>query len=366
MTKVVVAMSGGVDSSVAAAILKQQGYDVVGMMLRLWSEPGKEATNRCCTPDAMALARRVASQLDIPFYVVAAKDLFRSTVVNYFLEEYLQGATPNPCLVCNRIIRWKFLLEHALAMGAEFMATGHYVRLRSIQVQKSDQLTEESKQLIRAVDRNKDQSYVLHVLDQEQLSRALFPVGDFPKEKIRELADELGLPTASRPDSQDLCFLAGEDYREFIKRNAPQSLKPGEIVNQSGKVLGEHQGLSFYTIGQRKGLGLSSAKPLYVLAKQPGSNRLIVGLQSELGQDELTVEKMHWISGESPGIDFRAEVKIRYSAKEAWAEIHCHGDGRVQVRFDQPQRDITVGQAVVIYDGDVVLGGGKIVQSNFA
>ena len=362
MTKVVVAMSGGVDSSVAAAILKQQGYDVIGMMLRLWSEPGKENSNRCCTPDAMALARRVAAQLDIPFYVVDAKEIFRSTVVNYFLEEYLQGATPNPCLVCNRIIRWKFLLEHALAMGAEYMATGHYVRLRSIQVQKSDQLIEEKKQLIRAIDRNKDQSYVLHVLDQEQLGRALFPVGDFPKEKIRELADGLGLPTASRPDSQDLCFLAGEDYRKFIKRNAPESLKPGDIVNQDGKVLGEHQGLSFYTIGQRKGLGLTSTQPFYVLAKQAETNKLIVGLEAELGQDELTVENVHWIAGDLPDNVFRAEVKIRYSAKEAWAEIKLHEDGSVRVRFDQPQRDITVGQAAVFYNGEVVLGGGKITQ----
>jgi tRNA-specific 2-thiouridylase len=366
MTKVVVAMSGGVDSSAAAAILKQQGYDVIGMMLRLWSEPGKEGSNRCCTPDAMALARRVAAQLDIPFYVVDAKKLFRSTVVNYFLEEYIQGATPNPCLVCNRIIRWKFLLEHAMAMGAEYMATGHYVRLRSIQVQKKDQPTEERKQLMRAIDHKKDQSYVLHVLNQEQLEKALFPVGEFPKEKIRELAGGLGLPTASRPDSQDLCFLAGEDYRNFIKRNAPGSLKPGVIVNRDGMVLGEHQGISFYTIGQRKGLGLASTQPYYVLAKQAETNKLIVGLEADLGQDELTVENVHWIAGESPEKVFRAEVKIRYSAKEAWAEIRCHKDGGVKVRFDHPQRDITIGQAAVIYDGDVVLGGGIITPSYFA
>ena len=301
-------MSGGVDSSVAAAILKQQGYDVVGMMLRLWSEPGKEDSNRCCTPDAMALARRVAARLDIPFYALDARDIFRSTVVNYFLEEYTRGATPNPCLVCNRIIRWKFLLEHALAMGADYMATGHYVRLRSNNGQISGRSDVVKKELLRAIDRSKDQSYVLHVLNQEQLGRALFPVGDFPKDEIRRLAGELGLPTASRPDSQDLCFLAGEDYREFIKRNAPGSLKPGDIVTRDGNILGRHQGLSFYTIGQRKGLGLASTQPLYVLAKQAASNTLVVGLEAMLGQDELTVENVNWISGEPPQGVFRAEV----------------------------------------------------------
>ncbi len=362
MTKVVVAMSGGVDSSVAAVILQQQGYDVIGMMLRMWSEPGKEGSNRCCTPDAMALARRVAAKLDVPFYVVDAKEIFRSTVVNYFLEEYLQGATPNPCLVCNRTIRWKYLLDHALAMGAEYMATGHYVRLRSIQGQELDQQTQGKKQLLRAIDRNKDQSYILHILNQGQLAKALFPVGDFTKDKIRTMAEEFGLPTASRPDSQDLCFLAGEDYRKFIKRNAPESLKPGYIVNQDGKVLGEHQGLSFYTIGQRKGLGLASSQPLYVLAKQFKTNRLIVGLEDELGQFEMSVANVHWIAGEPRDNNFRAEVKIRYSARETWAEISRLEGGKIRVRFDQPQRDITVGQSAVFFDGEVVLGGGRITQ----
>ena len=218
MTKVVVAMSGGVDSSVAAALLKQQGYEVVGMMLRLWSEPGKEDSNRCCTPDAMGLARRVAAKLDIPFYVVDAKEIFHNTVVNYFLEGYARGETPNPCLICNRQIRWEFLLNHALALNADFMATGHYVR-------KQD--AGGRHQLFRAVDQCKDQSYVLHVLNQEKLKRALFPVGDYAKPEIRKIAESFGLPTASRHDSQDLCFLAGDDYRNFLQRNAAEMLKPG-------------------------------------------------------------------------------------------------------------------------------------------
>jgi tRNA-specific 2-thiouridylase len=360
MTKVVVAMSGGVDSSVAAAILKKQGYEVVGMMLRLWSEPGKEDSNRCCTPDAMALARRVAAQLDIPFYVLDAKDIFRSTVVNYFLEEYARGATPNPCLVCNRSIRWKYLLDHAVAMGAEYLATGHYVRLRSDPDQIPNQRLVDRKQLLRAIDHNKDQSYVLHVLNQEQLNKALFPIGDFSKDEIRAMAEELGLPTASRPDSQDLCFLAGEDYREFIKRNAPESLNPGDIVNRDGIVLGKHQGLSFYTIGQRKGLGLASSKPYYVLEKQVESNELVVGFETELGLEELMVNKVNWIAGGEPGENFRAEVKIRYSAREAWANVKHNEDGKYLVKFDKPQRDITVGQAAVFFSGEVVLGGGLI------
>src|SRR5215510_7069786 len=275
MTKVVVAMSGGVDSSVAAALLKEQGYEVVGMMLRLWSEPGKEDTNRCCTPDSMAQARRVAARLEIPFYVIDAKDVFRETVVEYFLEGYARGETPNPCLICNRQIRWTFLLDHALALGADFMATGHYVRIKKYESGKNT--------LLRAVDRSKDQSYVLHVLDQKKLNHALFPVGDYTKPEIRQIAEKYGLPTASRKDSQDLCFLAGEDYRNFLQRNAAEMLMPGEIVTRSGDSLGTHSGLANYTIGQRKGLGVASAVPLYVLERDSATNTLIVGRQEELG-----------------------------------------------------------------------------------
>ncbi len=254
MQKVVVAMSGGVDSSVAAALLKQQGYEVIGMMLRLWSEPGKEDSNRCCTPNSMMQARRVAAKLDIPFYVVDAKDVFRKTVVQYFLDGYAAGETPNPCLVCNRTIRWEFLLDRALALGAEHLATGHYARTRK---------TEDGRiRLLRSVDETKDQSYVLHVLTQDKLQRAFFPVGEYPKSEIRQIAESFGLPTASRADSQDLCFLAGEDYRNFLQRNAPHINQPGDIVTPQGKVLGKHCGLANYTIGQRKGLGIASPVPL--------------------------------------------------------------------------------------------------------
>lgn len=351
--KVVVAMSGGVDSSVAAALLKQQGYDVTGMMLRLWSEPGKEDSNRCCTPDAMAQARRVAGILDIPFYVIDAKDVFKETVVQYFLDGYARGETPNPCLLCNRQIRWAFLLNHALALGAEYMATGHYVRR---------QTTDDGQhKLLRAVDHSKDQSYVLHVLTQDKLARALFPVGEYPKPEIRRLAADFGLPTASRADSQDLCFLAGEDYRGFLQRNAAEMLKPGEIVTQDGKVIGEHNGLANYTIGQRKGLGVASPVPLYVIKKNGQSNALVVGTQDELGVTEIIARDVNWMNGKVPSEPFRAEVKIRYTAKEAEALVSPLEGNQVSVKFDAPVRDATAGQAAVFYQGELMLGGGIII-----
>ena len=351
MTKVVVAMSGGVDSSVAAALLKQQGHEVIGMMLRLWSEPGKEDSNRCCTPDSMAQARRVAAKLDIPFYVVDAKNVFRETVVQYFLDGYARGETPNPCLLCNRQIRWTFLLDHALALGADFMATGHYVRRK----EDGGKIT-----LLRAVDPSKDQSYVLHVLTQEKLQRALFPVGEYPKTEIRRIAESFGLPTASRPDSQDLCFLAGEDYRNFLQRNAADMLRPGEIVTRDGRVVGQHNGLPNYTIGQRKGLGAASPVPLYVLDKDAGTNTVIVGTQDELGTRELIAKDVNWIRGEAPTEPFRAEVKIRYTARPAWAWVTPLDGDQARVQFDAPARDVTAGQAAVFYVEEEVLGGGII------
>lgn len=350
--KVVVAMSGGVDSSVAAALLKEQGYDVTGMMLRLWSEPGREDSNRCCTPDSMAQARRVAAKLDIPFYVIDAKDVFRETVVQYFLDGYARGETPNPCLICNRQIRWTFLLDRALALGAEFMATGHYVRRRTTDGGRHE--------LLRAVDRSKDQSYVLHVLTQDQLKHALFPVGEYTKSEIRALAEKFGLPTASRKDSQDLCFLAGDDYRNFLQRNAPGILQPGNIETPDGRVIGRHTGLANYTIGQRKGLGVASPVPLYVIAKNAARNTLVVGVQEQLGVRELTAHDVNWVSGEAPQEPFHAEVKVRYTAREAGAWVMPGEGEQVTVKFDAPVRDATRGQAAVIYRDEVMLGGGII------
>lgn len=351
--KVVVAMSGGVDSSVAAALLQQQGYEVTGMMLRLWSEPGQEAYNRCCTPEAMGISRRVAGQLGIPFYAVDAQDTFRDIVVEYFLDGYSSGQTPNPCLACNRHIRWEFLLQRALALGAEYMATGHYVKL----LREADQPV----RLYEAADQRKDQSYVLHVLDQGQLQHALFPLGELSKGEVRAVAAEFNLPVAQSKESQDLCFLAGQDYRDFLGRYAPEGAKPGPILTRDGQPLGEHSGLMHYTIGQRKGLGISSPEPLYVLEKDPERNALIVGRRDELGRSELVAGPVHWQSGQAPDSELVADIKVRYSASKARARVQPQADGRARVLFEEPQRAITPGQAAVFYslDGEV-LGGGLI------
>jgi tRNA-specific 2-thiouridylase len=351
--KVVVAMSGGVDSSVAAALLKDQGFEVVGMMLRLWSEPGKEGSNRCCTPESMGLARRAAAILDIPFYVLDAKEEFRASVVELFLNGYGRGQTPNPCLECNRTIRWTLLLEHALALGADWMATGHYART---EVDEAGVV-----QLKRAVDGSKDQSYVLHVLNQGQLRRAIFPLGGYMKTQVRRFAEERGLPMAARHDSQDLCFLAGGDYRDFLRRNAAELFRPGEIVDARGAVIGRHNGLADYTIGQRKGLRLPSPVPMYVLRKDAGANALVVGTEGELGVDTLTAGEVNWIAGRPMASPFSAQVKTRYTAKAQMAEVTAIGNGdRVQINFRQNQRDITPGQAAVFYVDDAVVGGGII------
>lgn len=349
---VVIALSGGVDSSVAAALLKKQGYQVIGMMMRLWSEAGSEAHNRCCTPDAMALARRVAAKLEIPFYAVDAQQPFYDTVVTAFIEGYSQGVTPNPCLVCNRSIRWEFLLQRALALGADYMATGHYARL--------EQDPAGTIHLLRGLDPQKDQSYVLHVLGQAQLQHALFPLGAYTKPEVRALARQFDLPVAERSDSQDLCFLGAGDYRQFLLRNAPQLAQPGPIQDQAGTVLGQHQGLAFYTIGQRKGLGIAAPEPLYVLAKDQAHNTLIVGTRDQLGQPVLHARQVNWIAGQPPASDFTAQVQIRYKSQPVPGRVYPLPEQRARVEFAEPLAAITPGQAAVFYQDAVCLGGGII------
>jgi tRNA-specific 2-thiouridylase len=357
-SRVVVAMSGGVDSSVAAALLVEQGYEVIGMMMRLWSEPGSENENRCCTPDAIAMAKMVAAILKIPFYVIDAKEIFRETVVDHFISGYAQGITPNPCLVCNKQIRWGYLFERTMKMGASFFATGHYARL---QEHKNNSI-----RLFQGVDKSKDQSYVLGTLTQQQLKSTFFPVGGYTKNEVRDLARKFKLPVYSVKDSQDLCFLAGTDYRVFIQSHSNGIDKQGPIKNIQGEILGLHDGLALYTIGQRKGLGIPSQEPMYVIHKDAAKNILIIGTSDELGQDQLTASKVNWISGIPPSKPFKAKVKIRYKAPLIPGKISPIKDNRFQVKFVKPLRDITPGQAAVIYQGEEVIASGIIdIQNSF-
>jgi tRNA-specific 2-thiouridylase len=352
-TRVVVAMSGGVDSSVAAALLKEQGYDVVGLMLKLWSDGDAEhgRTNRCCTPADVDAARAVANQLSIPFYLINIADSFKAVVVDYFVAEYAAGRTPNPCLKCNRHIRYELLLNKALSLGAQFLATGHYARVRQLDGQY---------QLLRGVDVQKDQAYVLSVLGQHELAHALWPLGELTKPQVRELAARFQLPVAEKVESQDLCFLANGDYRDFLVRHAPAgSIRPGEIRDTAGKVLGEHRGLPFYTIGQRKGIRLAAPEPLYVIALDAVDNAVIVGPQHELGRRSCTARDMHYVSGVQPIAPFRASAKIRYKAREAAVTVQPQA-ARAHIEFDEPQRDITPGQGLVLFDGEYVIGQGFI------
>ncbi len=369
MTRVVVGMSGGVDSSVAAALLKEQGYDVVGIMLRLWAEPptdgadedtGQARENACCSIESMSDARRVAAQLDIPFYVVNVEEPFRETIVDYFYDEYRAGRTPNPCLRCNRTIRFTLLLERALALGADYLATGHYVRV------DDDPLTGQ-RRLRRASDVAKDQSYVLHVLSQYQLSHALFPLGEYTKPEVRAMAAERGLPVATKAESQEICFVAANDYRGFVRRYAEASGKPapepGPILDLSGRQLGAHSGLANYTVGQRKGLGIASREPLHVLQLDNARNTVVVGPAAALERERFTVHQTTWTRDTPPDGQARVEVKVRYKAQPVRGLVTPVSDGRAEVALDQPIRAVTPGQAAVFYvgaEGDEVLGGGLI------
>ncbi|MGE5603228.1 MAG: tRNA 2-thiouridine(34) synthase MnmA [Nitrososphaerales archaeon] len=360
--RVVVAMSGGVDSSVAAALLVEQGYEVIGIMLRLWSEPPKPVlggqveapTNRCCSAESVHDAASVADRLGIPFYAINAEAPFKQRVVDAWIEGYADGLTPNPCLNCNRYIRFGYLLDYARSLGATHLATGHYVRLR----RSSDGCME----LWRGLDRAKDQSYVLSVLGQADLASALFPVGEYTKPQVRALAAERGLPTASRVDSQDLCFVGDGDYRRFLSEHAPEAARPGPILDTGDRQLGEHRGLPFYTIGQRSGLGIAAACPLYVLRLDMKRNALIVGRAEELGSMAFRTGPVNWLAGTPPGERFKAEVQIRYRAQAVAATVSVLPDGGAAVEVKMPLRDVTPGQAAAFYSGERCLGHGLILR----
>ncbi|MEI8131375.1 MAG: tRNA 2-thiouridine(34) synthase MnmA [Leptolinea sp.] len=351
--KVVVGMSGGVDSSVAALLLTQAGYDVTGIMLRLWTEPGNEDRNSCCTPDSIAAARKVAAIIGIPFYVVDVRDLFHREIVGYFIRGYELGETPNPCIRCNQVIRWGALLEEAENIGADFLATGHYARL--------DENIDGSISLRKGQDQGKDQSYVLSGVSQSKLRKTLLPIGNLLKSAVREIARSNNLPTAEKQDSQDLCFLAGEDYREFLKRNAPEILMPGPILNIQGEIIGQHSGLPNYTIGQRKGLG-AIQEPYYVLKKDTDTNSLWIGKNEEMGSDTCLVEEINWITPPAKIFPQKMDVKIRYKAPPVAAEISSGEKSALWVKFDKKLRDITPGQQAAFYFEDLCLGGGKITR----
>lgn len=356
-TTVVVAMSGGVDSSVAAALLVEQGYNCIGVMMRLWAEvgQGEGSTNKCCSLESVHDARRVADALGIPFYLINVERPFKAHVVDFFIDGYSHGLTPNPCLECNRHIRFDYLLNYARRMGADYLATGHYARLR-----RTDEGT---VQLLKGVDEAKDQSYVLSVLGQDELNDVLFPVGDYPKTVVRSMAAERGLPTASKHDSMDLCFILDDDYRRFLRDWAADAMQPGPIIDRQGRLWGEHAGLPGYTIGQRKGLGISgTAEPMFVLELDYERNQLVVGTARELGRKRLTATRVNWTLGVSPPAGTRVQCKIRYKARAVDCTLFPQGADRVEVCFDEPLRDITPGQGAVFYDGDLCLGGGVIAR----
>lgn len=349
--RIAVAMSGGVDSSVAAALLAESEAKVFGLMMRLWSG-GPSGTNRCCSPGDVARARQVAAMLGIPFYVIDVQDRFKEQIVDFFIDGYAnQGVTPNPCMECNRHIRWTFLLERARAMGATHLATGHYARVRS---------RRDGYQLLRAHDHRKDQSYVLSVMGQHELAHALLPLGELTKDEVRARARGLELPSADRSDSQDLCFVGDVDYRQFLEHQGIELPPPGPIVNSAGEVLGEHDGLAFYTIGQRKGIGISAPHPLYVLEKDAAHNRLVVGPREQLGRREFAVERVNWVSGRPPKEPVELGVCIRYRAEEVPAKVDPVGESGARVLLQEPVPDVTPGQAAVFYQDERCLGGGII------
>ena len=354
--KVVVGMSGGVDSSVAAYLLKEQGYDVIGVTMQIWQdeeETVQEENGGCCGLSAVEDARRVAAALDIPYYVMNFKKEFQKYVIDYFMDEYLNGRTPNPCIACNRYVKWEALLTRSMEIGADYIATGHYARI--------DVLPNGRYAIKHSATRMKDQTYALYNLTQDQLKRTLMPVGEYSKEEIRAIAEKIHLKVASKPDSQDICFVPDGDYAEFIRRESKKEVPEGNFVSTDGKILGRHKGITHYTVGQRKGLGLSLGHPAFVLEIRPETNEVVIGTNEESMTRFVKANRLNFMAVEDIEGEKRAFGKIRYNHKGAPCTVKRTGEDEILCTFDEPVRAVTPGQALVLYDGDYVLGGGTII-----
>lgn len=344
-------MSGGVDSSVAAALLLEQGYEVVGVTMQIWQDDKKDEAGSCCSLSAVDDARRVANKLGIPYYVLNFKEIFDQKVIEYFTNEYLRGKTPNPCIACNRYIKFDEFLKKAREMGMDYVATGHYATV----VQEGGRYL-----LKRSASLAKDQTYPLYNLNQDQLAHTLFPLAPYEKSAVREMAKNLGLGVASKPDSQDICFVVHHDYSAFIEERTGIKVEPGNFIDQTGKIMGRHKGLYHYTIGQRKGLGIATGKPVFVSKIDVERNEVVLGEESDILSTSLIAGDLNFIAVDELREPVQASVKIRYGSREATALIEPLGEDQVKVNFQEPQRAVTAGQSVVFYQGDVVLGGGII------